>query len=101
MKPRTGTFWELLEQPLRGRSRVVLALLVLPLLATFAFPLSSARRPSATVGPSMVSQCARADRGRARASTTDAAAASRTRNTIRIGSSLPCLGPLPGGPIPA
>lgn len=39
MKAPATTFWEFLEEPLRGRSRIVLALLVLPLLATFAFPL--------------------------------------------------------------
>jgi copper chaperone NosL len=39
MREPARTFWEYLEEPLRGRSRVVLALLVLPLLATFLFPL--------------------------------------------------------------
>lgn len=33
------TFWEHLETPLRGRSRLVLVALVLPLLLSFAFPL--------------------------------------------------------------
>ncbi len=39
MKPPATTFWEFLEEPLRGRSRLVLIALVLPLLAHFAFPL--------------------------------------------------------------
>jgi copper chaperone NosL len=39
MREPATTFWEYLEEPLRGRSRVLLALLVLPLLATFLFPL--------------------------------------------------------------
>jgi copper chaperone NosL len=39
MREPATTFWEYLEEPLRGRSRVLLAVLVLPLLATFLFPL--------------------------------------------------------------
>jgi copper chaperone NosL len=39
MRPRADTFWEFLDDPIRPRARVLLALLVLPLLASFLFPL--------------------------------------------------------------
>ena len=32
-------FWDFLDAPLRGRSRLLLAALILPLLLSFAFPL--------------------------------------------------------------
>jgi hypothetical protein len=35
----SSTFLELMDEPVRGRSRVLLALLVIPLVVSFAFPL--------------------------------------------------------------
>jgi hypothetical protein len=39
MRPRADSFWEYLDTPLRGRARLLLVALVLPLLLSFAFPL--------------------------------------------------------------
>ncbi|MBZ0150023.1 MAG: hypothetical protein K8J09_00725 [Planctomycetes bacterium] len=39
MRTSADNFWEFLDVPLRGRARILLLLLILPLLASFAFPL--------------------------------------------------------------
>lgn len=39
MNYRSNNFWEFLDEPLHGRGRVLLALLVIPLLLSFLFPL--------------------------------------------------------------
>ena len=39
MRAPANDFWEYLDAPLRGRGRLLLVLLVLPLLLSFAFPL--------------------------------------------------------------
>ncbi len=39
MRQPATDFWEFLDAPLRGRSRLVLVALILPLLLSFAFPL--------------------------------------------------------------
>ncbi|MBL8732867.1 MAG: hypothetical protein JNN13_10905 [Planctomycetes bacterium] len=39
MRARADNFWEFLDEPLRGRARVLLLALIVPLLASFAFPL--------------------------------------------------------------
>lgn len=39
MRTTANDFWEYLDAPLRGRGRILLVLLVVPLLLSFAFPL--------------------------------------------------------------
>lgn len=39
MRHRADSFWDYLDMPLRGRARLVLVALIVPLLLSFAFPL--------------------------------------------------------------
>ena len=39
MRTTADNFWEFLDAPLRGRGRILLVLLTIPLLLSFAFPL--------------------------------------------------------------
>jgi copper chaperone NosL len=39
MRQQASSFWEFLDDPLRGRARLLLVALVVPLLLSFAFPL--------------------------------------------------------------
>lgn len=39
MRPTADSFWEFLDDPLRGKARLLLVVLIVPLLLSFAFPL--------------------------------------------------------------